>query len=97
VIASSVALGWRLLIYLVAGVAAGVSNGIAGGGTFITFPTMLALGVPALAANVSSSVGVLPSYIGGMRSFRHSMAPHSRLIKQLLIPCAPPARQSLNF
>lgn len=86
-LATSVPLGWRMAIYLVVGIAAGISNGVAGGGTFLTFPSMLALGVPALQANVSSSVGVLPSYIGGMREFRHALGPHWRLIKQLLPAC----------
>jgi uncharacterized membrane protein YfcA len=87
VIATTVPLGWRMLIYFVVGVAAGISNGVAGGGTFLTFPSMLALGVPALQANVSSSVGVLPSYVGGMREFRHALGPHWRLIRQLLPAC----------
>ena len=39
---------WRLPIYLLAGVGAGIANGIAGGGTFITFPTLLATGASAL-------------------------------------------------
>ena len=43
------ALGWRLGIYVSSPVsAAGIANGIAGGGTFITFPTLLGVGVPAL-------------------------------------------------
>jgi uncharacterized membrane protein YfcA len=76
-----------MAIYLAVGIAAGISNGIAGGGTFLTFPSMLALGVPALQANVSSSVGVLPSYVGGMREFRTALAPHWRLVRQLLPAC----------
>lgn len=85
--ASSLALGWRLLIFLAAGIGAGVANGIAGGGTFITFPTLLATGIQALQANVSTSVGVLPSYFGGIRGFRHQIAPHKDLLKSLLPSC----------
>jgi uncharacterized membrane protein YfcA len=77
----------RLAIYLLAGVAAGISNGIAGGGTFITFPTMLALGVPAIQANVSSSVGVLPSYLGGLRGFRRELKVRMPLVRRLLPAC----------
>ena len=61
--------GAKFGITLSAGVAAGVFNAIAGGGTFLTFPTLLALGVPALQANLTSAVGVLPSYIGGIQKF----------------------------
>jgi len=77
----------RLSVYLLAGVAAGVSNGIAGGGTFIAFPTLLAMGVPALQANVSVTVGVVPSFIGGIRGFRRELATHRRLVTALLPVC----------
>jgi uncharacterized membrane protein YfcA len=46
----------------VASVAAGAVNALAGGGTLITFPTLTALGVPALAANVTNAVGLCPGY-----------------------------------
>ena len=78
----------RILLMLAAGVAAGVANGVAGGGTFITFPTLLALGVAPLAANVSSSVGVCLSYVGGMWHFRTQITPHRRLLVALMAPCA---------
>ncbi len=81
------ALWWRLSLVFVAGIAAGVANGIAGGGTFITFPTLLALGVPALKANLSTTVGVVPSYLGSLRVFRTQLAPHRRLIVSLLPSC----------
>ena len=87
VLAVSLPLGWRLTIYLAAGIAAGISNGIAGGGTFITFPTMLALGVPAIQANVSSTVGVLPSYLGGLRGFRDELRTRMPLVRRLLPAC----------
>ncbi len=83
----SLALPWRLVIYLIAGVAAGMANGIAGGGTFITFPTMLAMGVGALQANVSSTVGVVPSYFGGIRGFRHEIRRHSTIVASLAPIC----------
>ena len=85
--AAALSLGWRLAIYLAAGVGAGIANGIAGGGTFITFPTMLALGVPAVTANVSSSVGVLPSYLGGIRGFRRELSTKGPLLRSLVPVC----------
>ncbi|NNN01613.1 MAG: sulfite exporter TauE/SafE family protein [Acidimicrobiaceae bacterium] len=77
----------RLAIFLLAGIAAGVSNGIAGGGTFIAFPTLLAMGVPALQSNVSVTVGVVPSFIGGVRGFRRELATHRRLVTTLVPVC----------
>lgn len=87
-LATSLALGWRVAIIFVAGVAAGISNGIAGGGTFFTFPTLLALGIPSLQANVSASVGVVPSNFGGVRGFRRELTLHKRLFRELVPTCA---------
>jgi uncharacterized membrane protein YfcA len=83
----AVALVWRLCIFLSAGIAAGIANGVAGGGTFITFPTLLATGIPALQANLSTSVGVVPSYLGSLRVFRHQLRPHRQLIRSLIPSC----------
>lgn len=49
-----------------AAVAAGAINAIAGGGTLITFPTLLALGVPPITANVTNTVALCPGFIGGI-------------------------------
>jgi uncharacterized protein len=78
---------WRLSLVLLAGIGAGIANGVAGGGTFITFPTLLATGVPALQANLSTTVGVVPSYLGSLRVFRHQLGEHRALIKTLLPAC----------
>lgn len=83
----TVPVGWRELLIGLAGIAAGIANGVAGGGTFITFPTLLSLSVPALQANVSSSVGVLPSYVGGVRGFRTELARRGQLVVRLVPAC----------
>ncbi len=85
-IVASLALGWRLVIYAGAGVAGGIANGVAGGGTFITFPTLLALGVPALQANVSTTVGVVPSYLAGLTTYRRSLGAHRGPLASLVAP-----------
>jgi hypothetical protein len=85
--ATALPLFWRLVVFLFAGVGAGIANGIAGGGTFITFPTLLATGIQALQANVSTSVGVLPSYLGGIRGFRHQISGHAKLVRSLIPSC----------
>ncbi len=48
-----------------AAVAAGMVNALAGGGTLITFPILTALGIPAVAANVTNTVALCPGYLGG--------------------------------
>lgn len=85
--ATSLPLMWRLTIFFFAGVGGGIANGIAGGGGFITFPALLATGIPALQANVSSTVGIVPSYVGGVRGFRHQLGAQGPIIRLLLAPC----------
>jgi hypothetical protein len=70
------------LVLLVTGFVAGAVNSVAGGGSLITFPTLLALGYPAVQANVTNTVGVLPGNLGGTAAFRHELAgQRDRLIR----------------
>jgi uncharacterized membrane protein YfcA len=55
---------------LVAGVAAGTINTVVGSGTLITFPTLLAFGVPPVSANVSNTVGLVPGTLSGVVGYR---------------------------
>jgi uncharacterized membrane protein YfcA len=58
-------LGWfELLLAGLAAAAAGAVNALAGGGTLITFPTLTALGIPTVAANVTNTVALCPGYLG---------------------------------
>lgn len=56
---------------------AGSVNAIAGGGTLITFPTLVAVGVPAVASNITSTVALCPGYTGGTWAQREDLA-HQR-------------------
>lgn len=47
-----------------ASVAAGMVNALAGGGSLITFPTLVAVGLPPVAANVTNTVALCPGYLG---------------------------------
>jgi uncharacterized membrane protein YfcA len=62
-------------LLIAAGVAllAGVINSIAGGGSLILFPTLVALGLPVKDANVTNSVAQWPGYVGGMFGFREEL------------------------
>ena len=53
---------WLVLFLAAAG--AGAVNAIAGGGTLISFPTLTALGLPAVTANVTNTVALTPGYLG---------------------------------
>lgn len=48
-----------------AALAAGAVNALAGGGTLITFPALVALGIPPVVANVTNTVALCPGYLGG--------------------------------
>ncbi len=54
----------ELVIMGLAAVAGGAVNAIAGGGTLITFPMLTAVGVPAIAANITNTVALCPGYLG---------------------------------
>ena len=55
---------------LVAGMAAGTINTLVGSGTLITFPTLLAFGIPPVTANVSNNVGLVPGALSGTLASR---------------------------
>ena len=57
--------GLDFILIGLAAVAAGAVNALAGGGTLITFPMLTAVGIPAVAANVTNTVALCPGYIGG--------------------------------
>lgn len=54
----------ELLIAAAAAVGAGAINALAGGGTLISFPVLVALGVPPVAANITNAVALCPGYFG---------------------------------
>lgn len=67
-------------LLIVAGVAllAGAVNSIAGGGSLILFPTLVALGLGTVAANVTNSLAQWPGYLGGVAGFRPEYAGQRR-------------------
>lgn len=66
------------VLIVMAGFSAGVVNVVAGAGTLITFPALLAMGVPPVTANVSSSVGLIPGSLSGVWGFRRELRAHWR-------------------
>src|SRR4051812_15371382 len=57
-----------------AGACAGAVNAVAGGGSLVTFPALLAFGYSPLAANVTNQVGLVPGYLGGSIGYRSELA-----------------------
>ena len=66
--------GLEAVAVLLAGVAAGTINAIVGSGTLITFPTLLAFGVPPITANVSNNVGLVPGNVSSVLGYRAELA-----------------------
>lgn len=64
----------RLLLVVVAAALGGAINAIAGGGTLVTFPALVGLGVPAIVANATSTVALWPGALGSMYGYRHELA-----------------------
>jgi uncharacterized membrane protein YfcA len=68
-----------------AGFFAGMLNAIAGGGSFLTFPTLVFLGVPPIAANASSAVALFPGYLSASFAFFQEIKAYDRKELMLLL------------
>jgi len=80
-----------LLNDLCAGAAAFVAGGInavAGGGTLVSFPMLVALGVPSVSANITNTVSLCPGYLGGAYAQRNELAKHAARLRSLFVVAA---------
>lgn len=68
-----------LILICIAGFAAGVLNAVAGGGTFLTLPALIWLGIPPVAANATATLSALPGYVGSAWAFRHDLRAQGNL------------------
>ena len=76
---------WQGLIIFLAAFIAGMMNSVAGGGTLVTFPALLWVGIDAKVANVTSTIALWPGSLGGMLGFRRELS-GSRRLMLLLAP-----------
>ena len=65
---------FEVVAILLAGTAAGTINTVVGSGTLITFPTLLAFGIPPVTANVSNTIGLVPGSVSGAIGYRRELA-----------------------
>lgn len=72
---------------MAAAAAAGFVNALAGGGSLISFPALLATGMPAVTANVTNTLALAPGYVGGLWSQRHDLRGQRQRL-QWLLPAA---------
>ncbi|HEX3915750.1 MAG TPA: sulfite exporter TauE/SafE family protein [Caulobacteraceae bacterium] len=64
-----------LLLVFVAGLAAGAMNALAGGGSFVSLPALIAAGVPSVQANASSTVALFPGGAASAWAYRDGLGP----------------------
>jgi uncharacterized protein len=74
------------LFVFVSALAAGAINAVAGGGTLLTVPTLVWVGVPALNANATSTVALWPGSLSGAFGFRREMRQADRRVYALVVP-----------
>ena len=74
------------LLLLAAAFGAGVMNAMAGGGTILTFPSLIFLGLPAIAANATSTVALLPGAVASLFGYRREVRKHRAWLKTLFLP-----------
>jgi uncharacterized protein len=75
--------GADILLIGAAAFLAGAMNALAGGGTFFSFPALLAVGVPPVSANASNSVALWPASISGALAYRRELSRHKRYLAPL--------------
>lgn len=76
----------RLVVAAVAALMAGVINSLAGGGTLLTFPSLIAAGLSPLAANATSTVALLPAALSSMLGYRGELVGARRWAVALALP-----------
>lgn len=75
----------ELLGVVAAGGAAGLINTVVGSGTLVTFPLLLALGLPPVVANVSNTVGLVPGSLSGALATRADLAGQRTRVLRLAV------------
>lgn len=72
------------LAVLLAGIGAGTINTVVGSGTLITFPTLLAVGLPPVTANVSNAIGLVPGSLAGVWGYRRELRGQAHRLRWLM-------------
>ena len=70
----------------VAAFIAGAINAVAGGGSLVSFPALMAVGYPSKVSNVTNTVALWPGYLGGSYGYRGELRRQRRRIIALTVP-----------
>ncbi len=73
-------------LLVVAGLAAGAMNAIAGGGSFVTFPALVFVGLPPVIANATSTVALFPGTIASTWAYRDGLGGIAGIRLRVLLP-----------
>src|SRR4051812_50222450 len=65
--------GWEMLAVAAAGFAAGGINSVVGAGTLVSFPVLLAVGLPPVPATISNSLGLILGNLSGSIGYRREL------------------------
>ncbi len=76
----------HLVLAGIAAFLAGAINSVAGGGTLITFPTLMALGLPPVVANATNTVAIWPGSLGSLWGFRREFGATDAKMRWMVIP-----------
>ena len=77
---------WHAAVAFAAAFLAGAINSIAGGGTLVSFPALIWLGLGSVTANATSTVAIRPGTVGSLWGYRHEMVSAERRMYLLVIP-----------
>jgi uncharacterized membrane protein YfcA len=75
---------YNLVFAFIAAIAAGFVNAIAGGGTLISFPVLVAIGIPPVAANITNTIALCPGYFGGVMAQRNDLLSQKKRLWKIL-------------
>ncbi len=78
-------MSFELVILFLAGFFGGVLNSIAGGGSFITFPALIFVGIPPITANATNTFASCAGYMSGTYAFRIEIAQHKDQLVRIII------------
>lgn len=76
----------HVVVVFTAAFVAGAINSVAGGGTLVSVPTLIWVGVPALDANATSTVGLWPGSLGSVWGYRRELSTADRRLFALVVP-----------
>lgn len=80
--------GLEQLVVLVAGFGAGIMTSTVGVASLLSFPVLVAVGLPPVVANASNTVGMTPAGLSGSFGYRAELREHPRMTSAVIVTCA---------